>query len=425
MTDVVIVGAGVAGLTAARELARGGLSVLVLERSGRVGGKVAAHTVAGIELDAGAESFATRGDTVAALVRELGLSDRLVSPNPDGAWLHRSDGSAHPLPAAGLLGIPGSPMAADVLAIVGLSGALRAQLDSLIPGPVGGRERFLGPFVRKRMGSRVLERLVAPVVRGVHSRDPDELELDRVAPGLRSAVRQSESLAKAVLALRASAPAGGAVAGLRGGIHTLVAELHADVTAFGGEVRLGATVRATDADGVTLDSGERIAARHVLTSAAQSGGTAVVLATLVVDSEALDAAPRGTGLLVEQGSSVAAKALTHTTAKWPWLADRVSPHRHVLRLSYDATRAAEELQAQAREDAAALLGVDLPASAVTGFDRVEWVSAPEASAVPVGVIPIGEAVAGTGLAAVIGHARAQANRLLSELAESATAPEDD
>ena len=107
--DVIVVGAGIAGLTAARDLAIGGLSVLLVERSGHIGGKVSAHSVAGVELDAGAESFATRGDTVAALVRELGLADQLASPNPAGAWLYSSPDAAHPLPRTGILGIPGTP----------------------------------------------------------------------------------------------------------------------------------------------------------------------------------------------------------------------------------------------------------------------------------------------------------------------------
>src|SRR5690554_6770684 len=247
--DAVIVGAGIAGLTVARDLAMGGLTVLILERSGAAGGKARAITVAGVELDAGAESFATRGDTVASLVRELGLGDELVAPSADGAWLFDADGSAHPLPQAGMLGIPGTPMAADVIQLVGLRGALRAQLDSLIPGPVGGKETFLGPLVRRRMGRRVLDRLVVPVAAGVHSRHPDELEIDRVAPGLRNALRQNESLAKAVLALRASARAGAAVAGLRGGVHRLASELQSDVLAFGGEIRFGTTASVVESNG--------------------------------------------------------------------------------------------------------------------------------------------------------------------------------
>lgn len=415
--DVLVVGAGIAGLTAARDLAMGGLSVTLLEAADEVGGKTRGHSVAGVELDAGAESFATRGDTVAALIRELGLADELERPNPDGAWLYREDGSAHPLPSTGLLGIPGSPMSADVLAIVGLRGAFRAQLDALIPGPVGGKETLLGPLVRKRMGRRVLDRLVAPVVSGVHSRHPDDLEIDRVAPGLRQAVRQNESLAKAVLALRAAAPAGAAIGGLRGGIHRLAGELHRDVTAFGGNVRLGCTVASVDADGVTTSTGERITARHhVLTSAATHGGTPVVLATLVLDLASLDPAPRGTGLLVERGSTVAVKALTHASAKWGWLGESLPQHRHVIRLSYDADRLPPgDLAAQARADAEMLLGVAIPARSVAGFARVDWSAAPAAEPVPPGVAAIGESVAGTGLAAVIAQARGEAASLLSTI----------
>jgi oxygen-dependent protoporphyrinogen oxidase len=365
---------------------------------------------------------------VAALVRELGLADDLVPPHPGGAWLYRADGSAHPLPSTSLLGIPGTPMAADVITAIGFTGAFRAQMDSLIPGFVGARETNLGPFVRKRMGRRVLDGLVAPVVSGVHSRHPDDLEVDRVAPGLRSALRRNESLAKAVLSIRMSAPAGTSVGGLRGGIHRLATELHRDFEAFGGQTWLGCRVQSADADGVTTTAGERVSARHaVLTSAAGTGGTPIVLATLVLRLPTLDSAPRGTGLLVASGSpTVSAKALTHATAKWGWLAQSAGEHRHVLRLSYDPARiGSSDLAELARTDAEALLATPIPAESVEGFARVEWSSSPSAGTLPEGVIAIGEAVAGTGLASVIAQARKEAGWLLSQLAGSPSRLEDD
>ncbi|MES1169769.1 MAG: protoporphyrinogen oxidase, partial [Leifsonia sp.] len=76
--------------------------------------------------------------------------------------------------------------------------------------------------VRRRMGPAVLEQLVAPVVRGVHSTSPDELPLDRAAPGLASALAREGSLSHAVASLRERSPAGSQVAGIRGGVGLVV-----------------------------------------------------------------------------------------------------------------------------------------------------------------------------------------------------------
>ena len=445
---VVVVGGGIAGMVAARELAVGGVGVTLLEASAVLGGKVARHTVAGIPLDAGAESFATRGGTVAAFLAGLRLGDAVVHPNPAGAWLQPADGAPVPLPKAGLLGIPSTPMAADVIAVIGRRAALRAQVDSLL-GYIGYKERTLGGLVRRRMGRAVLEQLVAPVTMGVHSRHPDELELDVVAPGLRSAFLSTVSLAQAVQKLRSAAPAGSAVAGIDGGIFRLVETLEARLVALGVVLRTGARVTGVEAGQVVLVDGEVIAADRVVlacqppfTEPVKAGGMAqfaelvevqqpvetlgIVLATLVVRAPELDAAPRGTGLLVAAGADgIRAKALTHSTAKWPWLAARTDPGTHILRLSYSAESAPGEpgeLREQARADAERLLGVPIPASSVLGFDRVEWARpAPAAttpdSAAPDGVVVVGEGVSGTGLAAVIAQAKQESGNLLSDLAQ--------
>ena len=60
----VVVGGGISGLLAARELARAGVSTTVLEATGAWGGCVGSHVVAGLTLDSGAESFATRSSAV-------------------------------------------------------------------------------------------------------------------------------------------------------------------------------------------------------------------------------------------------------------------------------------------------------------------------------------------------------------------------
>jgi monoamine oxidase len=53
IADVVIVGAGAAGIAAARRLATSGLSTMVLEATGRIGGRAWTCHVAGLHLDLG------------------------------------------------------------------------------------------------------------------------------------------------------------------------------------------------------------------------------------------------------------------------------------------------------------------------------------------------------------------------------------
>jgi len=414
MPNAIIVGGGVGGLVMARQLALGGLSVTVLEAQDRCGGKVASHTVGGIELDSGAESFANRGGTVAALAAELGVI--VEPPSAGGAWLKPARGNPLPLPRTSFLGIPGNPLAGDVIRVIGHAGAARAYLDSLLPGDIGLRERTLGGLVRRRMGSVVLEKLVAPIVSGIHSSHPDDLDVDRVAPDLRSALLTHGSLARAVRSLREASPAGSAVSGVVGGMHHLVERLVADCERRGVVLRVGVTVTGADAGGVLTATG-RLAADHVVLATPLDPSTenSIVLATLVVRVEALDSRPRGTGLLVAPGAvGIEAKALTHSTSKWAWLAARVPPHLHVVRLSYGGP-IRTGLEERARQDAELLLGVSIPASVVLGFDTVAWAAVPQWTNTIPGVLVVGESAAGTGLAAVISHARQQAARLLGSI----------
>jgi len=72
--DVVVVGAGLAGLTAAREIRRAGRSVIVLEARDRVGGRVLSHTLAdGNTAELGAMFVGPTQDRIQALATSLGV----------------------------------------------------------------------------------------------------------------------------------------------------------------------------------------------------------------------------------------------------------------------------------------------------------------------------------------------------------------
>jgi oxygen-dependent protoporphyrinogen oxidase len=455
---VLVLGAGIGGLTMALDLARAGLRPTVLDAAARPGGVISTHT-----LDAGAESFAVARPATRALIDELGLSGRVVQPTPVGAWVRHAGGAA-PLPALAFLGIPGHPWAADVRRIIGVPGSLRTLVDRLRPvGGAGlpGGAGSLGALVRTRMGRRVLDRLVEPVAGGVYAADPDTLDLGIVAPDLRAALRRTGSLAAAARELRGDGGRpGSAVASLIGGLHTLVPALVDAVTAAGGVVRTGVRVDSLSASTggwvVATDAGEFRADRVALALPAPAAArllpealpgiatpvleqpvSPVALVTLVVDDARLDAAPRGTGVLVSaRARGPRAKALTHATVKWPWLAQVAGPGRHVLRLSYspparpgrgpdDRLPGDAELPGLALVDASDLLGVPLTAGSLADADVVRWdaalpvprpghadaVAQLRTAAGSVGLSIVGSAAAGTGLGAVVGDAREQARAL--------------
>lgn len=468
----LVVGGGISGLLAARDLAAAGCTVTVLEAGPAWGGCVGSHEVAGLTLDSGAESFATRSDAVARLCTELGLAGRIVPPRPGGAWVQLPSGPRE-LPRTGVLGIPANPWDPEVRRTLGVLGSLRASLDRLLPASVGagGDVTSVAALVRARMGSRVLERLVSPVVGGVHSADPGLLDVDMVAPGLRAGLRKHGSLAAAVAAQRrgpgtsAASPAarqakaGSAVAGLEGGMHTLVDALVADlrgrgVTLMAGTAA-GAVSRTSDgweieAAGSTFHSALLVvavdgpAAVGLLEGAVPAiagkkpaAGPDVKLVTLVLDNPDLDRRPRGTGILVApQTPGVEAKALTHATGKWDWLEAAAGPGRHVVRLSYGRVDGApaqpagpetdQELFAAALRDASSLLGVRITEGDVRGWDVVRWrgslpfaavghraraAEIRQACTAAGGLAVVGGWVAGNGLAAVVADTREQIGQL--------------
>lgn len=462
MSRVAVVGGGTAGLCAAWELSRAGAEVELFEARAHLGGAVSVLGVGGVRLDGGAEAFATRSTEVADLISDLGLADQIVSPHPAGAWVQLPELAAA-LPATGVLGIPGDPQADDVVAILGRESADRAAADyeapMTWPAEHAAAQPSLGEVVRDRMGDAVVDKLVAPITSGVHSSAPDDLAISAAHPRLYATMIEQGSLARAVTALKAAAPAGSAVQSLHGGMHTLITALQRQLQAAGASIRTATEVsdlQQIRADHIVLAADQRQAAALAAPYApvppadGGTGSAGVALVTALVHAPGLDSFPRGTGMLVAPTvDHIGAKAMTHISAKWQWVRDQLAeqsgPGHHLLRLSYgrvtdDPAAGAlgfgssdEKLLAAAAADIPALTGVPMDRSQILDAAVVRWQqSLPAASAAQRRAAEqlksaladsrtqpgptlwaVGAWASGTGLAQVVPHARRTAGEILA------------
>lgn len=130
--DAVVVGGGLAGLTAATYLARGGRRTLLLERAGRPGGRAATQVEQGFHLNLGPHALYLGGPATSVLT-ELGVPH--AGGEPPAGGLAVSAGRAYTLPAG--------PLSLVTTGLLGWSGKLEAlcllaRLPRLDPAPLDG-----------------------------------------------------------------------------------------------------------------------------------------------------------------------------------------------------------------------------------------------------------------------------------------------
>ncbi len=462
---VAIVGGGISGLAAAWHLRQcdPDLDLVVLDGSDAPGGKLLRAELAGLGIDVGAESILARRPEGTDLARAIGLGNRLTHPATTSAAIW-SRGALHPMPAGTLMGVPSNPAAAlgvlDADEIAWAEGERDRSLEATL------EDLSVGEFVRARVGSAVVDRLVEPLLGGVYAGHADRLSLRATVPQLWAAATAGESVTAA--AERASSVASlnhtPVFAGLVGGVGTLAEELVKSLLAQGVRITSGTVVRElhrTSVEGrhgwalttgpvpepgvfeaealviaVPASSAAKLLAPHIPYAASELA--AITYASMAIVSVAL---PRhglpqlsGSGFLVPPVDGRAVKACTFTTNKWSWVTD-VAPDLFILRASLGRIgeeavlqRSDDDLVRLALRDLADALGGQLPTPvdshvqrwggalpqyAVGHVDRVARIRAAVAQVPALEVA--GAAYEGVGIPACIASGRAAAEAVLTHL----------
>ncbi|MDH6567147.1 oxygen-dependent protoporphyrinogen oxidase [Streptomyces sp. SAI-117] len=387
-SQVVVIGAGIAGLAAAHRLAQRGARVTVLEASERVGGKLLPGEIAGARVDLGAESMLARRPEAVALAREVGLGERLHPPATATASIW-TRGALRPMPKGHVMGVPGTAEAlAGVLSEEGLA---RIAQDAGLPRTEIGDDVAVGEYVAARLGREVVDRLVEPLLGGVYAGDAYRISMRSAVPQLFQVAKTHTSLTEGVREIQARTAAdqqtGPVFMGVEGGVGTLPPAVADAVRAEGGEIVTGAPVtelRREPSGGWRVVTGDRV--RHadaVIVAAPAAAAARLLRAEAPEAADELDtveyasmalvtlayrrsdtALPAGSGFLVPPVDGRTIKASTFASQKWGWIADE-NPDVVVLRTSvgrYGETEILERDDADlvdvSRHDLRAATGLD-------------------------------------------------------------------
>lgn len=207
-TSTLIIGAGFSGLATAHFLMRRlgpEAHVTVLDSSPRVGGKINTVRLAGLPVDTGPDAFLSRAAELRELIDELGLNSDVIEPQPGGAYIW-SRGKLRPIPDGASFGLPGrlGPLLRSRL--LSPAGVARAGMDIVLPTSHRSQDPSVADLVRPRFGSEVYDRLVEPLLGGVHAGDPARLSAKSTVPEIKAMAEAHRSLYLTMRSRRAQAP---------------------------------------------------------------------------------------------------------------------------------------------------------------------------------------------------------------------------
>jgi len=174
---IVIIGAGISGLTTAYLLFKEGYDVVVLEQKDNVGGSIETIDVNGFLFDRGPNSGLETTPLIQQLVKELNLEDQFVYANREGnkRYILRN-GQLHALPM--------SPPAFFKTKLFSGKAKLRLLAEPFIGRSKDGYYQSIAEFVTRRLGNEFLDYAINPFVAGVYAGKPEELSVKSAFPKL-------------------------------------------------------------------------------------------------------------------------------------------------------------------------------------------------------------------------------------------------
>lgn len=174
---IVVIGAGISGLTTAYLLSKKGFDIRILERKSEVGGSIESIKENGFLFDRGPNSALETTPIINQLVEELNLKDELLYAN-------KAANKRYILRNNELHALPMSPLALIKTKLFSAKAKLRLLAEPFIGRSDDGYYQSLAEFVRRRLGQEFLDYAINPFVAGVYAGKPEELSVKSAFPKL-------------------------------------------------------------------------------------------------------------------------------------------------------------------------------------------------------------------------------------------------
>ena len=200
-SDVVVLGAGISGLTAAFWLRQKGHSVACLEAGDRPGGCITTWAGEGFRFELGPNTVLNNALEIDHLCEAAGiLGERLTAAPASKKRFIVKDGR--------LLALPGGPLGFLSTPLFSMGAKLRLMKEPFIGR--ASEEETIAQFVRRRLGEELLQYAVGPFVSGVYAGDPEKLSVRHATAKIYALEEKHGSLIRGAIAKRKGpAPAGG------------------------------------------------------------------------------------------------------------------------------------------------------------------------------------------------------------------------
>jgi oxygen-dependent protoporphyrinogen oxidase len=208
---VVIIGGGIAGLSAAYDLARAGINHTLFEKNARLGGVIETRHQDGCVLECGPDSFITSKPEVVTLLKELGLDGELIGSNDFQRTTYIvKNGKLVPLPEGVMMIVPTKVMPMVRSNLLSWGTKIRMGFE-LLRRPQTNPDRSVAAFVIDHFGQETLDYLAEPLLSGVYGGDPKELSVNSVLARFVDMEKTTGSLGRAVMGAKNPPPPGGSL----------------------------------------------------------------------------------------------------------------------------------------------------------------------------------------------------------------------